>query len=125
MENWDAVLWILVRFAILSLVIERALYVVFEWALFEKLESILDSKIGIWFDVKPAIAIAVSVLAIAELDIDLIAALFATPATTAGLVLTGLYVAGGSKAVFMMFDRFRELREAKATAEITKVLKSK
>ena len=118
MDNWDAILWLLIKISILSLIIERGLYVIFEWALFEKIEDFLDSKIGLWFDIKPPISMIVGIFLSLLVKVDLVAMLFPTvEPTTAGMIVTGLYIAGGSKAIFIMFDRFRELRDAKVAAQ--------
>ncbi len=119
MENWNAILWILVKISILSLVIERALYVIFEWLVWGQLERFLETRLGAWFDVKPPISMAVGIFLAFLVGIDLVSMLFSTvEATTAGMIVTGLYIAGGSKAVFLMFDRLRALRDAKVQAQI-------
>ncbi len=122
MESWDAILWILIKVSILSLVIERALYVVFEWKVFERFEKFLFDR-GEWLDVKPPISMAIGVLLAFLVGIDLVSMLFSTvEPTTAGMIVTGLYIAGGSKAVFLMFKRMRELRDAKTETSIAELL---
>lgn len=118
MENWDSLVWILVKISILSLVIERALYVVFEWSVWKIFEDFIYDR-GDWLDMKPPISIAVGVFLALLVRVDLVSLLFeSTDATTVGMIVTGLYIAGGSKAVFVMFKRLRELRDAKAEAQI-------
>ncbi len=123
MESWDAILWILIKVSILSLVIERALYVIFEWLVWGRVERFLEERLGAWFDLKPPISMAVGVLLALLVRVDLVSLLFdSVEVTTAGMIVTGLYIAGGSKAVFLMFDRIRTLRDAKAAAQVDKAL---
>ena len=118
MENWNILLWALVQFSILALVVERALYVIFEWKVFERLEDFLFDR-GEWLDIKPLISCVVSIFIVTLMKVDMLAVLFGADAvTTPGMWITGLFVAGGSKAVFIMFKRLRELRDANVQAQI-------
>lgn len=118
MENWNVLLWALVQFSILALVVERALYVIFEWKVFDRLEDFLFDR-GEWLDIKPLISGVVSIFIVTLMKVDMLAVLFgADDVTTPGMWITGLFVAGGSKAVFIMFKRLREIRDANVQAQI-------
>lgn len=121
-ESWDAIAWILIRFGILSLVIERSLYVIFESKPWEQFEDVIYSWVD-WVDLKPFISIAVSIFLVLIIRTDIIASLFTGEPTSMGLVLTGLYIAGGSKGVFIMLSRFRLYRDAANAEKIDQIVK--
>ena len=121
-ESWDAIAWILIRFGILSLVVERSLYVVFESKPWERFELLISDHEASWLDLKPFISIAVGIVLVFIIQTDIVAALFTGEPTTMGLVLTGLYIAGGSKGVFLMLRRFRDYRNAANAKKIEEML---
>ncbi len=95
--NWDLVTQALIKVVILSFLVERSLAVIFDM---DSLRALLKRK----GDIKPVVAILVSVGACFALHLDAIAPLGATGATIAessdikwlGYFLTGLVVSGGS-----------------------------
>jgi hypothetical protein len=121
-ESWDAIAWILIRFGILSLIIERSLYIIFDSKPWRQLEEFIYGQVN-WIDLKPFISIAVGILLVLIIRTDIVAALFTGEPTTMGLVLTGLYIAGGSKGVFIMLKRFRLYRDAANAKKIEEMLK--
>lgn len=104
MTNWDLVTQALIKVVILSFLVERALAVVFEM---ERLEPALKRN-----DLKPAIAIIVSVLACFALQIDAVSPLGTEGALLdkqsgiewLGFLLTGMVVAGGSAGAVKLFQ---------------------
>ena len=102
--EWDLVTQALIKVVILAFLVERALAVVFDM---EKVEPFLKRK-----DLKPTIAIVVSVLACFLLKIDAISPLGDKGAFLAndsavkwlGYLLTGLVVAGGSVGAIKLFQ---------------------
>lgn len=122
-ESWDAIAWILIRFGILSLVIERSLYIIFDSKPWRQLEDLIYKQVN-WIDLKPFVSIAVGILLVLIIRTDIVASLFTGEPTTMGLVLTGLYIAGGSKGVFLMLKRFRLYRDAASASKIDAMIKS-
>lgn len=134
--NWDPVLNELARVVLLAFVVERALAVVFDM---ERVEPALKSR-----DLKPPIAIGVSILLCFGLEVNLISVMAAKTAATAGgpeaiaggtpllasshmiwmgKLLTGLVVAGGSAGAVKLFQDVlglrRSLRDENKAAEAT------
>ncbi len=103
--NWDLVTQALIKVVILSFLVERSLAVIFDM---DGLRALLKRK----GDIKPVVAILVSVGACFALHLDAIAPLGATGATIAessdikwlGYFLTGLVVAGGSAGSVKLFQ---------------------
>lgn len=113
-DYWENLLAVFFAFAVLALVIERALYQVFDtkdWKSFEV--WIARQAGGDFLDLKPWISVAVSMVIVFQFRLDMIGMLFsADGARTVSLALTGLFVAGGSTGVYKFFRRARKLREA-------------
>lgn len=117
-DYWENLFAVFLGFAILALIIERALYQVFDSKLWKRVEAWLDESAGGDFvDVKPWISVAVSMVVVFQLRLDMIGMIYRAEAPrNVTLVLTGLFVAGGSTGVYKFFRRARKLRDA-ATAQ--------
>lgn len=123
---WEALLSTVVIFAFLALIIERALYQIFDSKLWKKFEEAINQQTGSDFlDLKPWIAVAVSIWVVVQLQLDMIARIYqkAEPSLST-MILTGLFIAGGSTGIYKFFKRARKLKEAVNQEEIDKHLKS-
>ena len=129
--NWDSVFDALIKVVVLAFLIERALAVIFDM---EKLEPILKD-----WDLKPIVAIIVSIVACFGLQLDALSPLRADTTSTAtdlgriGYFLTGLVVAGGSAGAVKLFqdvlgfrrssrDELKALKAARHEAEFNEAV---
>jgi hypothetical protein len=113
-EYWENLAAIIVAFAVLALIIERALYQIFDSRIWKKIEEWLNKQTGGDFlDLKPYIAAAVSIIIVFKYKLDMIAMIYKvdTPHTIS-LVITGLFLSGGSTGIYKFFKRARELKDA-------------
>ncbi len=119
---WENFVAIAIAFVVLALIIERALYQVFDTKLWTQVEKILDRQLGGDFmDLKPWIAVAVSIVIVFNFKLDMIAMIYkADKPDTISLVLTGLFLSGGSTGIYKFFKRARKLQEAINQQEIAK-----
>lgn len=109
----------LIQFGLLAIVIERALYVVFEWEAFKRFEAFTAERGWVWFDLKPPISVAVGAWLATLLSFDITAVVTATEAVSeGGMIVTGFFLAGGSKGFFKFLKSIRELRDARKQAEL-------
>ena len=123
---WEALLSTLVIFAFLALIIERALYQIFDSKLWQKFEEAINQQTGGDFlDLKPWIAAAVSIWVVIQLQLDMIAQIYqkAKPSLST-MILTGLFISGGSTGIYKFFKRARKLKEAVSQEQISKHTKS-
>jgi len=123
---WEALLSTLVVFAFLALIIERALYQIFDSKLWKKFEETINQQTGDDFlDLKPWISVAVSIWVVMQLKLDMIARIYqkAEPSLPT-MILTGLFIAGGSTGIYKFFKRARKLKEAVNQEEIDKHTKA-
>ncbi|OQX23261.1 MAG: hypothetical protein BWK80_26990 [Desulfobacteraceae bacterium IS3] len=115
---------ILLQFAVLSLIIERSLYQVFDSKIWKNcLEKRIDEQLGGgFFDIKPLISICVSVSIIYRFKLDMIANLLERPEqpTLLSMLLTGFFVAGGSTGIYKFFKQLRKVREEHFKMEMLK-----
>lgn len=112
------ILNIFIIFAILSIIIERSLYQIFDtklWSYFEK--EIIQKKYDVHFiDPKPWISVGVSFSIIFYFNLDVIILLL-TPlkgdisSTFLTLILSGLFISGGSTGMYKFLKKVRKLRE--------------
>jgi hypothetical protein len=123
---WEALLSTLVIFAFLALIIERALYQIFDSKLWKKFEETINQQTGSDFlDLKPWISVAVSIWVVIQLKLDMIAQIYqkAEPSLST-MILTGLFIAGGSTGIYKFFKRARKLKETINQEEIDKHAKA-
>lgn len=113
-DYWENLVTIIVGIGILALIIERGLYQVFDSKLWKKVEEELDKQTGGDFmDLKPWISVIVSLLIVFTFKIDMIAMIFKQPdPRSISLVITALFIAGGSTGIYKFLKRARELKEA-------------
>ena len=103
--DWERIAEVLAAVVVLSFVIERALAVIFEHKLFLKR---FDGK-----GLKELIAVVVSVLVCARWNFDAISMIVLTDHTTfVGELLTGMVIAGGSKASLKLFHDVLDVRSS-------------
>lgn len=113
-DYWENLVTIVVGIGILALIIERGLYQVFDSKLWKRVEEGLDKQTGGDFmDLKPWISVIVSLLVVFTFKIDMIAMIFKQPEPhNISLVITALFIAGGSTGIYKFLKRARELKEA-------------
>lgn len=124
--NWDAVVNELIKVVLLAFFVERALAVIFDM---ERVEPVIQRH-----DLKPVIAMAVSIALCYGLQINIIGKLgpgspLASSMEWLGIAVTGLVVAGGSAGAVKLFqdvlgfrrsvrDDAKQLEQEKHAAEI-------
>ena len=116
-------IWV-TAFVILSLMIERALYQVFQTKLWKHAEAKFNGFIGgDYADLKPWVSIAVCVYITYTMKLDLPAFLFEhiRRPSVARMVLTGLFLSGGSTAIMWIFKRAGQVKAAAHGAKLTKI----
>ncbi|MDP2885125.1 MAG: hypothetical protein Q8P51_08925 [Ignavibacteria bacterium] len=113
---WENLFEVIVGFAILALLIERGLYQIFDSRLWLKFESTLNKQVGgEYMDLKPWISIAVSITIVLQCNLDMVQTIFGRDESSpVSMVLTGLFVSGGSTGVYKFFKRVREMKDAVA-----------
>ncbi|QTA88803.1 hypothetical protein [Desulfonema magnum] len=113
-EYWENFIAVLLGFSVLSLIIERALYQIFDSKVWGFVEKRLDKQVGEDFlDIKPWIASLLSIAIVFKLDLDIIAMIFnMREPSFISMVVTGLFIAGGSTGIFKFFKRARKLKQA-------------
>ncbi len=113
-DYWENFIAILLAFAVLALIVERALYQIFDSNLWAFLEKRFDEQIGGNFlDLKPWIATAVSIWVVYKFQLDMIAMLFNQDEPRfLSLTLTGLFLAGGSTGIYKFLKKARQIKEA-------------
>jgi len=121
-DYWANLAAIIVGYALLALIIERGLYQIFDSKLWQKFEEVMNKQTGEDFlDLKPWISAIVSIYIVYEFKLDMIAMLFKVKEPqTISLVITGLFLAGGSTGIYKFFKRARELKDAINEQEIAK-----
>jgi hypothetical protein len=112
-EYWENFVAIIAAFAVLALIIERALYQIFDTKLWKKIENSLDEQAGgDYFDLKPWISAIVSIVIVYRLNLDMVAMIYKADRThNISLIVTGLFLAGGSTGIYKFFKRARKLKE--------------
>ncbi len=113
-DYWENFLAVMLAFGVLALIIERALYQVFDAKVWAKVEAFLDEQAGGDFvDLKPWISVAISLAIVFTLRLDMIAMIFSSDAPrNLSMFVTGLFIAGGSTGIYKFFRRARKLRDA-------------
>ena len=121
-EYWEKLIVVLLAFALLALTIERSLYQIFDSKLWRVIEEKLDEQAGGDFlDLKPWISVAVSVTIALRLQVDFIAVVLGKECVDfLSMVLTGLFLAGGSTGVYKFLKRARKIKDAAATVAINR-----
>ena len=118
-DYWENFAAIIVAFAVLALIIERSLYQIFDTKLWGWMESRADKQAGgDYVDLKPWISAAVSILIVYRLNLDMVAMIYnAERSHNISLVVTGLFLAGGSTGIYKFFKRARKLKEGLSKRE--------
>ena len=116
---WENLIGVLVAFALLALTIERALYQIFDSKLSGLIEETLDEQAGGDFmDLKPWISVAISVTIALRLEVDFIAVVLERENVDfLSMLLTGLFLAGGSTGIYKFLKRARTLKDAAVAAK--------
>jgi len=112
-DYWENFIAIIAAFAVLALIIERALYQIFDTKLWKKIEESLDKQAGgDYVDLKPWISTIVSMVIVYRLDLDMVAIIYKVGRShNISLIVTGLFLAGGSTGIYKFFKRARKLKE--------------
>ncbi len=126
-DYWENFLAVMLAFAVLALIIERALYQIFDAKVWAKVEAFLDEQAGgDHADLKPWISTAISLAIVFTLKLDMIAMIFSADAPrNLSMFVTGLFIAGGSTGVYKFFRRARKLRDAISEQKIAEVKEPK
>ncbi len=111
---WENLVAVIFAYAVLALIIERALYQVFDTKLWKKIEEVVDKQAGGDFlDLKPWIAVLVSIAIVFKYKLDMIATIYKIENPRIhSMIVTGLFIAGGSTGIYKFFKRARQLKEA-------------
>jgi hypothetical protein len=117
---FESAVMIVFYFAFLAIIIERSLYQIFDSKVWNYVEKKVDELVGDdSFDLKPWISIVVSIIVVFSMELDMVSMIFDKPETTPlTLIITGLFISGGSTGVYKFLKRVRELREAAKTSKI-------
>lgn len=121
-ENyWENLIGVLLAFALLALTIERALYQIFDSKLWGLIEKKVDEQAGgDFFDLKPWISVAISVTVTIRLQVDFIAVVLERDEVDfLSMVLTGLFLAGGSTGIYKFLKRARKIRDAATATKLS------
>jgi len=120
-DYWENFVAIITAFAVLAMIIERALYQIFDTKLWKKVEQTMDKQVGgDYMDLKPWISVLVCLILVFRLKLDMVATIYkADRYHTISLVITGLFLAGGSTGIYKFFKRARELKESIKEKEIS------
>ena len=115
-DYWENLLGVLLAFALLALTVERALYQIFDSKLWKVIEEKVDGQAGGDFmDLKPWISVVVSVTIALRLKVDFIAVVLKRPEVDfLSMVLTGLFLSGGSTGIYKFLKRARKIKDAAA-----------
>ena len=117
----NLMIW-LIGFTIVSLMVERALYQVFQTKLWKHAETKFNSLLGgDYADLKPWVSIAICVYIAFSLKLDLPAFLFKQKPEMVRIVLTGLLLSGGSTALMWIFKRARAVKDAAHGAKLKEI----
>jgi hypothetical protein len=109
-------------FVILSLMVERGLYQVYQTKAWKKAEEKFNDLMGgDYADLKPWVSIAVCVYIAYSLKLDLPAFLFKQKPEIVRIVLTGLLLSGGSTALMWIFKRAGAIKAAAHGAKLAKI----
>ena len=100
---------LMIRFSLMALMIERALYVVFDGKSWKFLESKLPWSDAV--DLKRPISLATCIFVVFTFKYDIYAELFSRPESDPTLILTGMFLAGGTTGVFKFLKRARQLKD--------------
>ena len=120
--DWKNFIGFFSVFALVALMIERALYQIFDSKLWKLIEEKLDDQVGGNFmDLKPWISVAICVAIAFRFRVDFIAVVLGQTADPLSMVLTGLFLAGGSTGIYKFLKRAREVKDAGATAQVAKL----
>ena len=117
---WENLIGVLFAFALLALTIKRALYQIFDSKLWRHIEEKLDVQAGgDYLDLKPWISVAVSVTIALRFKVDFIAVVLKRENEEfLSMVLTGLFLAGGSTGIYKFLKRARKIKAATAAATV-------
>ncbi len=118
-DYWENFVAIIIAFAFLALIIERALYQIFDTKLWKKIETSLDEQMGgDYADLKPWISVLVSLVIVYTLNLDMVAMIYgADRPHNASMVVTALFLSGGSTGIYKFFKRARVLKESMTQAQ--------
>jgi hypothetical protein len=102
-------------FVVVAIVIERALYQVFDMKLWRWLESALDRNLTggqDLFDLKPWINKAVCIWLVFSFDVDMVSTIFVASASVpVTKIITGLWLSGGATGVYKTFKAIKERKK--------------
>jgi len=97
--DYESVIAALVTLAIVSIVLERALSVLFQWRWWKR----YCNGIGL----KTVVAFALSWAICTRYGFDVFAMMFGKQAGTGGYLVTAMFVSGGSKLVLSVISQIR------------------
>lgn len=113
-DYWTNLMKIVIAFAVLAFIIERALYQIFDSKAWQSFENYIDKKFSKdALDLKPWISVIMSLFVVFQTNLDMIAVLFAKDPTWSTLIITGLFLSGGSTGVYKFLKQLRQLKSHK------------
>jgi hypothetical protein len=126
-DYWGTFVAMIAAFAFLALLIERALYQVFDSKAWQWIEKYLDAQVGgDYLDLKPWISAVVSIAIVLQFNLDMVKVIFnSKDPHTLSMFATGLFISGGNIGVYKFFKRARQLKDAMAEQKLTQTKKQK
>ncbi len=118
--TWDDPFRALLVLVFISLLVERGLSVIYATRLWERFRGVLHSM-GVQ-GVRLYIAIVVNIILAFTIRLDAFYLLTGADPTTIGMLLTGLFNAGGAKAWSDIYNQFHAVREGKVRETTAKAV---
>lgn len=123
--TYDEIIYLVTIFSMLSIIIERALYQIFDTKIWKKIENDIDSFFEIdYIDLKPIITIMLCVILVISLNMDIVIVIAKAfnnnsdiNSTLLTNIISALFLAGGSTGVYKFFKRMREIKDLKLEKE--------
>lgn len=113
---------VIFTFAIVAIIVERSLYQVFDTKIYKWLEKKIDAMIGMdVLDLKPWLSFGLCWLIAYNLNLDMLAAMFAKTSSHFTIFITGLFLSGGSTGVYKFLKRVRTMRKATLDTKISDI----
>jgi len=116
---WEQLFVFIVAFSIIALIMERALYQIFDTKIWALLENGIDKQMGNDFlDLKPIISITIAILITFNFKLDMIAFILKKDPENFSMVLTALFLSGGTTGIYKFLKNLRKLRQATLETKI-------
>ena len=118
--DYNSLVLVTTYFVVLAALVERSLYQLFDMKLYKSLEKKVDDQMGGDFmDLKPLISTIFSIAVVYKIDVDIYAILFGAESSNLTLILTGLFISGGSTGVYKFLKKIRNGKKVKGNKNET------